>query len=94
MLREIRILQRLKHPNIINLFEVINDEDDNYIYLVMEYLSGGSILSKQQSSICLDESVARSYFVDVSCGLEYRTDRSLCNELNALQPDQIMHRNS
>jgi serine/threonine protein kinase len=52
---------------------VINDEEDKYIYLVMEYLSGGSILSKQQSSICLDEKVARSYFVDVACGLEYRT---------------------
>lgn len=75
VLREIRILQKLKHPNIIQLYEVINDEEDDYIYLVMEYLSGGSILSKQQSSICLTEEVARCYFVDVACGLEYRTCR-------------------
>jgi serine/threonine protein kinase len=73
VLREIRILQKLKHPNIVQLYEVINDEDDDYIYLVMEYLSGGSILSKQQTILCLDEKVALSYFVDISCGLEYRT---------------------
>jgi serine/threonine protein kinase len=71
VLREIRILQRLKHPNIVQLYEVINDEEDDYIYLVMEYLSGGSILSKQQKLLCLDEKTALNYFVDISCGLEY-----------------------
>lgn len=75
VLREIRILQKLKHPNIVHLFEVINDEEDDYIYLIMEYLSGGSILSKQQASISLSEEVARNYFVDIACGLEYRTYR-------------------
>lgn len=73
VMREISIMQRLKHPNIVNLFEVINDEDDDYIYLVMECLSGGSVLSKQQASVCLDEAVARAYFVDMAAGLEYRT---------------------
>jgi len=71
VLREIRILQRLKHSNIVQLYEVINDEEDDYIYLVMEYLSGGSILSKQQKTLCIDEETAKRYFVDISCGLEY-----------------------
>lgn len=73
VMREISILQRLKHPNIVNLFEVINDEEDDYIYLVMENLSGGSVLSKQQASVCLEEPIARTYFVDIASGLEYRT---------------------
>lgn len=76
VIREIRILEKLKHPNIVNLFEVINDEEDDYIYLVMEYLSGGSVLSKQQSTVSIDEATARNYFVDVAYGLEYRTSVS------------------
>lgn len=76
VLREIRILQRLKHSNIVQLYEVINDEEDDYIYLVMEYLSGGSILSKQQKTLCIDEETAKRYFVDISCGLEYCTQNS------------------
>lgn len=89
VMREISILQRLKHPNIVNLFEVINDEEDDYIYLVMEYLSGGSVLSKQQSSVCLEEPIARTYFVDIASGLEYRTSLFLNYALTLAKRDLI-----
>ena len=35
-LREIRILSRLQHPNIVRLFEAI--DSPNYVYLIMEYV--------------------------------------------------------
>ena len=42
-IREIRILTRLKHPNIVRLFEAI--DSDRFVYLVMEYVQGESLHS-------------------------------------------------
>lgn len=36
--REIAILKKMNHPNIVKLFEVIDNPEKNKIYLVMEYL--------------------------------------------------------
>ena len=44
VLEEIKVLQRLEHPNIIWLHEIIDDPlKDDYIYLVTEYHSKGSL---------------------------------------------------
>lgn len=44
VLREIAILKRLNHPNIVNLIEIVIPEDNienfNEIYLVLEYAPG------------------------------------------------------
>jgi serine/threonine protein kinase len=39
---EIVILNEIQHPNIVKLFDVKMRED--YIYLIMEYCNGGSLL--------------------------------------------------
>ncbi|KAL0241617.1 hypothetical protein GEMRC1_006852 [Eukaryota sp. GEM-RC1] len=41
--REIRILRLLNHPNLIRLLEVI--DSPRHLYLVMEYASGGELLT-------------------------------------------------
>ena len=43
--KEIAVMKKLQHKNIVKLSEVINDKNDNNIYLVMEYLQKGAILS-------------------------------------------------
>ena len=57
---EIKILKSSKHPNIIELYEIIETEE--YIYLIMEYASGGELfdyivsknkLSERESSVFL-----------------------------------------
>ena len=40
-MREARNLASLHHPNIVNVFEVI--ETNNTVYIVMEYINGGSL---------------------------------------------------
>ena len=40
-MREARNLASLHHPNIVNVFEVI--EANNTVYIVMEYINGGSL---------------------------------------------------
>lgn len=43
MAEEIRIMSQLSHPGIIRLFDVF--EDAHFMYLVMEYVHGGDLLS-------------------------------------------------
>ena len=44
-MREIDIHKMLIHPNIIRLFEVIDDSTDDKAYLVMEHAGKGRIMS-------------------------------------------------
>lgn len=42
MKREILIHRNLSHKNIVKLYETF--EDDTYLYLAMEYCTGGTLL--------------------------------------------------
>lgn len=43
--REIAIMKKLNHPNIVKLYEVIDDHENDKLYLIMEYLTFGSLMS-------------------------------------------------
>ncbi|KAF9587717.1 hypothetical protein IFM89_004694 [Coptis chinensis] len=57
--REIEILRRVRHPNIVQLFEVMGSKTK--IYFVMEYVKGGELF-KRVSKGRLKEDLARKYF--------------------------------
>ncbi|KAF5729180.1 CBL-interacting protein kinase 12 isoform 1 [Tripterygium wilfordii] len=57
--REISILRRVRHPNIVQLFEVMATKAK--IYFVMEYVRGGELFNKVAKGR-LKEEVARRYF--------------------------------
>lgn len=57
--REIAILRRVRHPNIVQLFEVMATKSK--IYFVMEYVRGGELFNKVAKGR-LKEDVARKYF--------------------------------
>ncbi|CAB3401605.1 unnamed protein product [Caenorhabditis bovis] len=68
--KEIAILKKLSHPNVVKLVEVLDDPSDNYLYMVFEFVEKGSILEIPTEKP-LDELTAWSYFRDTLCGLEY-----------------------
>jgi 5'-AMP-activated protein kinase catalytic alpha subunit len=39
--REIKILKKTHHPNVVQLYEIIETEKD--LYLVMEFAAGGEL---------------------------------------------------
>lgn len=45
--REVEIMKKINHPHLVKLFEVIDDPNFQKIYLVMEFMARGAILSKQ-----------------------------------------------
>jgi [calcium/calmodulin-dependent protein kinase] kinase len=43
--REIAIMKKLLHPNILRLFEVLDDPKVNKMYLVLEYMKRGDLVN-------------------------------------------------
>lgn len=66
--REISILRRVRHPNIVQLFEVMATKTK--IYFVMEYVRGGELFNKVAKGR-LKEEVARKYFQQLICAVEF-----------------------
>ena len=58
--REIKILKLIRHPHIIQLYEII--ETPKQLYLIMEYASGGELFDHIVTSTRLKEKEACKYF--------------------------------
>ena len=67
--REIRVLKRLSHSNVIRIFDVL--ESHSKIYVVMEYCEGGSLLDYVRSKKRLTEAKACTFLQQVLRGLEH-----------------------
>ena len=87
--REIAIMKKLTHHNVVKLVEVIDDvlSDElimSKLHVVMDYCQKGQIMDwneETQRFVCgfdprpqLDEESIRKYFRDMVCGLEYCED--------------------
>jgi 5'-AMP-activated protein kinase, catalytic alpha subunit len=67
--REINILHLCKHPHINRLYQVI--DTPTYIFLVLEYASGGELFDYIISKGRLSPDEARSFFHQIVAGVEY-----------------------
>ena len=56
---EIKILSMVDHPNIVRLFEVI--EDDKYFNLLQELCTGGELLEKMQRTQLKEKQIAKIF---------------------------------
>ncbi|XP_033747254.1 calcium/calmodulin-dependent protein kinase kinase 1-like isoform X2 [Pecten maximus] len=68
--REIAILKKLDHPNIVRLVEVLDDPDEDNLYMVFELLEKGEVL-EVPTPTPLSEDTAWRYFRDIIVGIEY-----------------------
>ena len=68
--REIEIMYRVHHPNVVKLFG--HFEDNNYCYFIMEYMAGGNIyalvpksrsISTQQIASIMKDVISAVYFL-------------------------------
>ncbi|KAN0011962.1 hypothetical protein ACTFIU_000181 [Dictyostelium citrinum] len=84
VLKEIAIMKKMNHINVVKLYEVINDPQEEYIYIVMEYIEGGSIMSTNEAS----EDLARKYFRDIVFGLEYLHEQKVIHK--DLKPENLL----
>ncbi|XP_022229861.2 serine/threonine-protein kinase stk11 [Drosophila obscura] len=70
--REIHLLKQLKHPNIVELMDVLYNEEKQKMYLVMEYCVGGlQEMVDYQTDKKMPLFQAHGYFHQLVDGLEY-----------------------
>ena len=63
--REREILLRLKHPNIVNLLKVVDDEKRGKTYMMFDYVSGGELFDYIVAHGRLAERDARKFMRQV-----------------------------
>ena len=74
--REISSMERLHHPNIIRLYEVV--ETLAKLHMVMEYASGGELFTKISSEGRLPEQEAKPLFAQVVAAVEHMVGVTFC----------------
>ena len=67
--REIKILKKMRHRNIVHLYNDINTE--KLIYLIMEYVKGKELLTYINEKNKLNENESCYYFQQIISGIEY-----------------------
>ncbi|XP_076953506.1 CBL-interacting protein kinase 18-like [Bidens hawaiensis] len=83
--REISVMSMVKHPNIIQLYEVMATK--NKIYFAMEYAKGGELFDKVSKGR-LKEDVARKYFQQLICAVDFCHTRGVYHR--DLKPENLL----
>lgn len=83
--REISVMRLLRHPNIVELHEVMATKSK--IYFVMEHVKGGELFNKVSTGK-LREDVARKYFQQLVRAIDYCHSRGVCHR--DLKPENLL----
>jgi len=86
MKKEIAIMKMLKHPNIIELHEVLQTK--NNIYMVLELVPGGELFDRIVKVKRFDEKTARRFFQQLINGILYCHQNGIAHR--DLKPENLL----
>ena len=75
LLREISSIERLHHPNIIRLYEVI--ETPTEYYIITEYAAGGNLYTHIANDGKMAENEAQHLFAQLTAAVEHMVRRRI-----------------
>jgi serine/threonine protein kinase len=84
--KEILIMKRINHPNIVKLFDVYQTKTK--LYLIMELVTGGELFEKIAQEGKLSESQSRRYFQQLIDAIDYMHNIGVCHR--DLKPENIL----
>jgi serine/threonine protein kinase len=70
---EMAVLKKLNHPNIVRLYEVLDDPSGDSLYMVFEMMHKGVLMDIQVDQVATpySDDMARRYFKEMMLGIEY-----------------------
>jgi len=70
---EIAIMKKINHPNVVSLLEVLDDPEEDSLYMVLEMCKKGVVMKVglDERAEPYDEEKCRCLFRDMILGLEY-----------------------
>lgn len=71
---EIAIMKKLNHPNLVSLIEVLDDPEEDSLYMVLEMCKKGVVMKVGLGELAdpYDLEKCRHWFRDLILGIEYR----------------------
>lgn len=68
-MNEVEILKAIDHPHVVKIYEFF--EDQNHIFIVMEFMDGGELFDKIKDSEYFSENQSRKYMKDLLEAVNY-----------------------
>ncbi|KAF2156052.1 Pkinase-domain-containing protein [Myriangium duriaei CBS 260.36] len=87
---EIAVMKKLNHPNVVSLIEVLDDPDEDSLYMVLEMCKKGVVMKVglDETADPYDEETCRYWFRDLVLGLEYLHHQGIIHR--DLKPDNCL----
>uniref|UniRef100_A0A4W5MNJ1 Si:ch211-255p10.4 n=1 Tax=Hucho hucho TaxID=62062 RepID=A0A4W5MNJ1_9TELE len=84
--REIAILKLIEHPHVLKLHDIY--ENNKYLYLVLEHVSGGELFDYLVKKGRLTPKEARKFFRQIISALDFCHSHSICHR--DLKPENLL----
>ncbi len=80
------LIQSLDHPNVAKIYEVI--EDDKYVYVIMEYLEGGTLFDFLAHNKFISDKLIRLIIRQILDGVNYLHSKKIMH--SDIRPENIL----
>lgn len=91
LLREVAVMKQLAHPNVVALYEVIDDPASGRFYLVQEWLELGPVMAELEFNQALEPRLARKYFRGAFASVQLQHDTDTADAFCCRRSTRSLH---